>query len=708
MKSDYALTVPALASLLLTAHSTSAASAEAAAQATEELEPILITAQRQTRVSRGATGLDLPLKETPQSISIVPAELMQDFGADSLNEALRLAPGINVEQWETNRTNYMARGFEIKNTQIDGIGLPNDWGIVTGAMDSFGYEKLEVIRGANGLLTGVGNASGTINYVRKRPTNQRRGQLNVAAGSWESRRVEADYSTPLTASGTWAARGGVAWDDRHSWVRDLADDRVFLFSVIDGQLGERTTLTVGHSFQRADTDGNMWGGLSFDQTDGTQAEFGRDASTTVDWTYWDTRDQTAFLELSHALNERWTLRASYNFRDHREDEQLFYAFTVTGLDPATGLGLMGYPGKFHGTARAHLGDITVSGSFDAAGRRHEAMLGYSHAHSDNRLDAWPILNDPETGDPDPFAPLPAFPYAGDVVAEPIWGPRFDYSHYGQWQRRLYGATRLTLTNRLKAVAGFNLVRFHRQGINDSREWWQQTEEQLSPYAGLTFDVTDRVLLYGSYSDIYQPQDQYDIHRVYLEASKGVNVELGAKADWWGGRLLTSAAWFSAKQKGLATFAGVEDGLYYYEGVDVESKGIELEASGRIGERTQLVLGLTSLRLEDPQGQRIYPWVPRRTATLALSTGFEHLPQLRIGASGRWQSGTSKQATYTLQPIRQKAYAVLNLFGQWQLTPSMSLRANVNNITDQKYIQSLYQIGYYGAPRNWSLGLDWRF
>ncbi len=135
-----------------------------------ELDTVLITAQRADRVSRGATGLDLDIKDTPQSISVVTS-FMEDYGASNLNDALRLATGISVEEWETNRANYVARGFEIKNTQMDGVGLPNNWGIVTGAMDAFGYEKLEVIRGANGLLTGVGNAAGTINYVRKRPTN---------------------------------------------------------------------------------------------------------------------------------------------------------------------------------------------------------------------------------------------------------------------------------------------------------------------------------------------------------------------------------------------------------------------------------------------------------------------------------------------------------------------------------------------------------
>lgn len=681
--------------------------AAASAIAAEELETIQITAQREARVSRGATGLDLALKDTPQSISLVTEELMQDFGANALNDALRLATGLNVEEWETNRTSYTARGFEIKNTQIDGVGLPNDWGIVTGAMDSAGYEKLEVIRGANGLLTGVGNASGTINFVRKRPTNDPRGELQATASSWDGGRIEADYSTPLTASGSWAARGVVAWEDRDSWVRGLQNDRLYLYGVVDGQLTDRTTLTVGYSIQDADTRGNMWGGLSFDQSDGTQAEFGRDASTTVDWTYWNTRNQTAFLELGYALHPDWTLKGTYNYRESSESDQLFYAYTVEGLDPDTGLGLVGWPGKYAGGTRSHLGDLTLSGRFDGFGRSHQVMVGYSQANSRNDLNSAPMLNGP--GDPDPFAPLPAFPYDGSAVPEPIWGDFGDYSHYGQWQRRLYGATRLNLTNRLNVVGGFNLVRFHRQGVNDSGVWYQQTEKELSPYAGLTFDITDRVLVYGSYSDIYQPQDQYDIDGFYLAPSKGLNVELGSKADWFDGRLLTSAAWFSAQQKGLSTLAGVtEAGQYYYEGVDVDAEGIELEATGRIGARTQLVLGITALKLKGADGARVHEWVPRRTANLAVTSGLAALPQLRYGAALRWQDDTSKPATYTLQDIRQEAYLVASLFGEWKLTPQFSVRANVNNITDEKYISSLYEIGYYGAPRNWSLSLDWRF
>ena len=126
-----------------------------------DLDALRVVGQRANRVSNGATNLDLSIRETPQSISVVTAEQMRSFGADSVNEALRLATGVRVDEWETNRTSFSARGFDILNTQVDGVGLPNGWGVTTGAIDVAGYEKVEVIRGANGLLTGVGNAAGT-------------------------------------------------------------------------------------------------------------------------------------------------------------------------------------------------------------------------------------------------------------------------------------------------------------------------------------------------------------------------------------------------------------------------------------------------------------------------------------------------------------------------------------------------------------------
>lgn len=658
-----------------------------------DVDEVYIVAVRDKRISKGATGLALAVEETPQSISSVDRNFIDAFAANSLNDALRLATGVQVEEWETNRSNYMARGLEIKNTQVDGVGLPNNWGIVTGAMDSFGYEKLEVIRGANGLLTGVGNASGTINYVRKRPTNDARGSLGVSAGSYNFKRLEADYSTPFTEDGTWAGRAVVAAEDKDSYLRGLSNDRSFLYGVVDGQLGDHSTITFGYSYQQTHTTGNMWGALVLANSDGSQAEFDTSASTAQDWTKWDTFNKTAFIEYTYAFSDNWNTKLTYNHRDYKDNSKLFYVYSSTGLDKDTGLGLTGWPGKWAEDTSADLVDATLNGNFTLFDRSGGVILGVSSSRSESES-----FNNPAAFTEPAFGALPAFPYAGDAIPEPAWGPKTFSSETNQTLRRIYGASNVPLTDELTAVVGFNGAKYQRDGIANSKPF-DQTERELSPYAGFTYKITNNFLAYASYSDIYQPQDYYDINKDYLAASKGVNYEIGIKADWMEKRLLTTFALFSAEQKGLGTFAGIaSDGTYYYQGMNINSKGAEAEVTGKFGESTEIIFGATSLQLEDDNGKSAYLWAPRETVNLALTTGLPESKNLLVGVSGKWQNDISNG------PIHQDAYATLNTFIRWNISNDVELQFNVNNLTDKKYISSLYNVGYYGSPRNASLSV----
>ena len=247
--------------------------------------------------------------------------------------------------------------------------MPNGWGIVTGALDSYGYDKIEVIRGANGLLTGVGNASGTINYVRKRPTNEAQGEVGISYGSWGSTREQIDYSTPFTATGTWAGRVVAAHEDDGSYLRGLDNKRDYFYGVVDGQVGERGTLTFGYSYQKAKTNGNMWGALTFNDSDGNQLEWNRNASTAQDWTFWNTQNNNAFVEYSYALSSDWQVKATYNYQRLEEDDLLFFAYASHGLDPQTHAGLTGWAYRGEDTTTQHLGNVSVNGRFDWLGQR---------------------------------------------------------------------------------------------------------------------------------------------------------------------------------------------------------------------------------------------------------------------------------------------------------------------------------------------------
>jgi outer-membrane receptor for ferric coprogen and ferric-rhodotorulic acid len=213
----------------------------------------------------------------------------------------------------------------------------------------------------------------------------------------------------------------------------------------------------------------------------------------------------------------------------------------------------------------------------------------------------------------------------------------------------------------------------------------------------------------SYSDIYQPQDYTDINGNYLDPAKGVNYEVGVKADWFDKRLLTTLAWFTAEQKNMGTYAGIDaDSRFYYAGKDIDSEGFEAEITGQIGALTSVVFGVTKLTLEDHQGADTYEWVPRETINLAVSTKLPQYTDIAFGLSAKWQSLTKTFDETVEMTLRQESYATLNLFASWDVSERAQVKLNINNVTDEKYLTSLYNVGYYAAPRTVNASLKINF
>ncbi|KGK43008.1 TonB-dependent receptor [Nitrincola sp. A-D6] len=667
-------------------------------QGAVQLPTLSIQHKREFRVSKGATNLPMEIKDTPQTISTIEQQGMRDFGVSSSNDALRLGTGINVDEWETNRTGYNARGFDIMLTQVDGLGMTNDWGLVEGQLDTFLFEKIELTRGANGLLTGVGNASGTINFVRKRPTNEDGGEIQLTGGSHGHKRLALDYNKVLTEDGEWAGRLVLAQEDKGSYLRALNDKRTSLYGVVEGQIGLNGVLTLGLTYQDSRQRSPMWGSLTLPYADGTLADFDVSASTSQDWTRWNNQSYNAFIEYAHMLSPDWEGKVTYSHTKGSSDTKLFYAYSLTGYLNDDNTGLLGWPYRSDGESQIDILDVNLTGSFDAFGRQHEAVFGLSHSRQTSLT---------YTYDGATFPVLPAFPYAGDVYAEPNWGAKSIAADGEQNITRLYAATRLSLTDRLAGIVGINAIHLKRDGTaiyGGGTNLDNETTQKASPYFGLTYDISPDVLGYVSYSDIFQAQDQRDVNGAFLAPMKGVNTEVGIKAEWLDGNLLTTLAVFSAKQKGLATIAGFDPVAQwnYYEAKDVTSRGFEIEATGHLSDDTQLTVGYTSLKLTGEDGSDIYEWVPRRTLKVRADTRLPMLPDLRVGSAVRWQSDVSKDGG-----AWQDSHVLADAFAAYALNDNATLRLNVNNLFDKKYLRSVQHGAIYGASRSVLLSLDYK-
>jgi outer membrane receptor for ferric coprogen and ferric-rhodotorulic acid len=280
-----------------------------------------------------------------------------------------------------------------------------------------------------------------------------------------------------------------------------------------------------------------------------------------------------------------------------------------------------------------------------------------------------------------------------------------YSDIEQDLTRYFGSTKISVTNELFVIAGFNAIDFERSG-NNAGTTIDNEESEASPYVGATYAVTENINTYVSYSDVYQPQEQYDLSGQFLAPTKGKNFEAGVKAQWLDDELLTTFAYFTADQENLAAFAGInpENQQYYYEGVTVESEGFEVEVVGQITDALRVQVSYTAIDVEDEAGNDANLWAPRDVVTFQLGYELPAVPALTVGLGGRWQSEISN----TDYNVEQGSYFLANAYATYAVTNDLTLRANINNIFDEKYITSLHTIGFYGAPVNGSVSLTYAF
>ena len=673
-------------------------------------EELIITGFRNDRKSRGATGLNLSVFETPQSLSILDAEIIDDFDLVDVNSMLKMTTGINVDATETDRTYYNSRGFDITSFHVDGVGIPFGE-LYVGDLDTAIYEKIAVIRGSNGLITGLGNPSGTVNYVRKRPTNEFAASVEATVGRWNNQRVTADVSTPLTASGSWAARFVGVYQDKESWLDRYENDRNVAYAVVDGQVGDRITLTFAYTRQDNNSDGVLWGAAPVIYTDGAQADFDTSTSTAMDWTYWNTLTETIYAEAGWQIADRWRLTSSLTYTDYDENSELFYAYWLTGLDRDTGLGMYSYPGKYDSTQEYLIWDTHLQAGFDVWGQQHEFNLGVSIADSDSKsLDSGALEG---------FVAMPAFPgWQGNEVPRPAWGDPYKAANDDMQLNRVYGSLLLSVTERIKLVLGFNVVDYENDGVS----WGVSTdssENGSSPYVGFTWEVADGLNVYGSYSDIYQPQYYLDETLQPLGSAEGDSYELGLK-KLFDNNLVVSLAYFETKQKNLFEFIeygdgdGVDDDDYsddfsyaLYRGISVDSKGVELEVAGHITEDVKMQAGYTYLEMEDKEGEDARTFIPRNTLKLLLTWDPSWQKNLSMGLSARWQDDIHYDSSYGR--IEQDSYALVGGFISYDFTDSLSVSANLDNITDKEYYSSVkYEQAFYAATRSYSVSVNWRY
>ncbi len=696
LKSSRCMRISLVSAALFTGSVT--VSAEEGATSDDELKEVVVLGKRIIRESASATGLDLSLRGTPQSVTVIHAAEAKEFALVDANQLLATLPGINVESVETDRTYYNSRGFDIINFQVDGVGQALDWGLQTGALDVAIYERIEAVRGANGMMTGTGNPSATINYIRKRPTKDFRAAFSGSLGTWHNLRFTGDVSGPLADTGSVTGRVVYAKTDTDSYLDFYKVNRNVYYGVLSWDVTANLNATTGYSRQDNRASGNNWGALPLVYSDGAAIDYSSSATTGAPWTHWNTHSQSVFGEMSYAFASGWTVKGIYTHKDYDDEAKLLYAFG--NPDRATGLGVGAMSGKYPSRLKQDMFDFIMTGPFGLFGRDHQAVAGFNI--STGNSDKWEAFAD--------IFEFPAYVNGRDVVppAEPEYPDPYQAERVKDRLTRGYAAAHLNFADRLKGIVGINAIDVSSHGFSYGVDQ-SRSEKKVSPYLGIVHDINTNLSLYGSYTDIFDPQYESGIDRNRLPAARGKSCEAGLKSEWLDRRIYATVSVFQSKQSGLADYAGYIPGTLdsYYVGVDTFVKGYEFEIAGRVTPNWALNGGWTGLSIKDRDGADVRTYLPRRTLKLSSTYGMPQWRGLRFGGSVRWQSRVETADLGTA--ITQQSYFLFDVLAGMDLIPGLRASVNVKNALNEKYWGSLkWTQAFYGPPRSVVATIDYTF
>lgn len=657
----------------------------------------------------GASRLDLSIIEIPQSVSVITSAQMRDFQLSDINAALDSATGINVERIETDRTYYTARGFDVTNFQIDGVGLPLTSGNNHADEDTAIYERIEVIRGANGLMTGVGNPSATINFIRKRPTEETEVSVRGTVGSWDKTRLEVDASTPL--SDKVNARVVLVKQNNDSYLDRYEQDKSVAYAFIGAELTDSTYISISHSYNQSDAKGNNWGANPLYYTDGSATDYETSTNTSANWSNWQVVKNNTVVELAQYFNSQWSLRATYSYKTTDEDTELFYVYGTP--DKNTELGLLGYASEYDLDDKHNLFDAYINGEFSLFGREHQIVAGINYAKM-SYVDK--SLYDYTTGNG--FPVMPPLPQWDGNTPKPTFTDGLTGSDITNEQKAAYFTARFEVLDNLHVIAGgrFNDWKVEGSSYNVVQD---ASDKEFIPYLGAVYQITPELVAYTSYTETFLSQKELDINNKILAPITGESKEIGIKSEFFDGLLIGSFAYFDVQQTNVAklnedTINLPKDQQRYIGSEGISSNGFELEIAGQVYDNLQVSFGFTDFNISGDDVVSNY--TPSTLLKLAATYTVPAIEGLSIGVNMNWQDDISRKQGVVGDGFanagdeivtKQDAFAVVNLMMAYDITENVSLSLNANNITDEKYINSLYWAqGYYGAPANYSATLSW--
>jgi catecholate siderophore receptor len=652
-----------------------------------------------------STNPKLPdsLQDTPQSITIVPLEVMREQAAFSLRDALRNVTGVSIAAGEgggAQGDNLTLRGFSARNDIfVDGV---RDFGQYT--RDTFNLESVEVLKGPSAVMFGRGSTGGAINQVSKSPSLQPGRTFSLTSGYGPTVRGTVDVNQPL--GDTSALRLNLL-----GYYNDVLDrDEIWLsrFGIAPAYtVGLRTPTQFSAYFYYTHDEGTP--DYGFPYVFGTVPDVPRGNNYGLANQDFE-RDDVYILTLrldhafSDAIKMRNALRVAYY---HREAAVSPPANPV--VPAGTPLSLITVT-RGHTERDEHDSNFTEQTDFtfrfDTWGLKHTLIAGLEFSYEISDVTRWGFTNIPTTNLilPDPLRPT-------DMGRTTNFRGRTEAFNFGA-----YFVDEIAITQWLKIMGGLRFDHFDTDFENKFlRQEFSQINNEFSPRAALIVQPTPQQTYYFSYGTSFNPSAEglaLAINTTSAEPEKNVSYEIGAKWDLFGSRLSVATAVFQIDKTNART-TDPALGVMVNEGTQ-RVRGFEVSGAGTILPRWNIFAGYTFLDSEvvesldvvtgiPVEGKEI-PNVARHTAT--LWTTWDITDQWRVGGGAFY---SSRRFANNINTIEVPWYARGDVTVAYRPVKSFELRANIINVSDERYTDGVHPShAIPGTARTYLLTGTWSF
>lgn len=657
--------------------------------------------------SSTATGLALSLRETPQSVTVMTRQRMDDFKLETLTDVLEQTPGVTVGR-QNDMTTFNVRGAAV-NLQTDGNRrFANGWAwnshTVHTLDDLAEIDRVEVLKGASGLINGDGAYGATINLIRKRPTREFQASATASAGRWDNHRLDADLSGPLNADASLRGRVVAAYKDSKTFNSKETDNSM-LYGTLEYDLGSDTLASAGITWRQREQRGTAATTpiQGFDGDGNAVPRMARDYNNGAHWAGYEQDSLNAFARLEHRFANGWTGKLQVA-HEGIETPKMRIGSLRYALPAVTAQ--YGIYKDIESRDQSFIADL--QGPFELFGREHQLLFGAGISRSRTTL--------LRGSQPDGLLVLPGADYGqgGGIVPEPAGNPVYSDEYFSNDRRYVYAAGRFSLADPVKLIVGARVSDYEQKDVTDISWYNYDLSEKgvVTPYAGLVVDVARDISVYASYASIYQAQSAKDANERTLDPEEGLTYEVGAKGEFFDKRLNASMSYFWMRTDNTAEEIGfnAQGDSIYRAVMGAIRRGYELELSGELarGWQAQGSYVQNSSDLDSASA------TPKHQFKLGSTWQFADgaLRGLTVGAATRWQSTISVQRGNA--ELRQRAYWLLDLMAHYQIDDKLSISANLHNALDKKYFAGVTNLNAqglfytWGAPRSFSASLRYDF